>query len=320
MPDADARRGGGNRALVVGCGFIGSHIVEKLVQAGEPPVVLTRTRPPEDVVSLLGESDLRLGDAADPAALEGAMEGVSSVIYSAGGLLPAASEQDPDLDARLTLEPVQALLAALRDRPEVELLYISSGGTVYGEPERLPVDEAHPTRPLGSYGRLHLECEAEVERSRVEHGLRTRILRCATVYGERQHPGRGQGAVVTFLHRVENGEPIDLYGEGNTIRDYIYVGDVARTCVDLLGCVDGPPILNVSSGEGTSLLDLVHLVEDQVGRQAKVVSHPEREFEVHRVVLDSTQLHQLIGSDTTSLPAGIARTHDWLSSTVVETM
>ena len=111
---------------------------------------------------------------------------------------------------------------------------------------------------------------------RAASGLRARILRCSTVYGERQRPDRGQGAVVTFLHRIERGEPVDLYGEGTTVRDYVYVGDVARACVELVGRTDGPPVLNVASGEGTSLLELLRLVEDELGRRAEVVEHPAR--------------------------------------------
>lgn len=319
MAGAEIRYGEGGRTLLVGCGFIGSHVVERLARGGRPPVVLTRSRPSEEVAALIEEPDLRIGDAADPEALADALNGVGSVIFAAGGLLPAASEQDPELDARLTLGPVEATLEALRERPGVELLYISSGGTVYGEPERVPVDEGHPTHPRGTYGQLHLACERAVERERLEHGLPARILRCATVYGERQRPDRGQGAVVTFLHRVERGESIDLYGKGTTVRDYIYAGDVAEACAGLLGRDEGPPILNVGTGTGTSLFELLHMVEDHLGRRAKIVEHPERSFEVRQVVLDPTELRRIVEIDFMPLPAGIARTHEWLSSAVVET-
>jgi UDP-glucose 4-epimerase len=317
MGNADARV---DRTLVIGCGFIGSHLVEALARAGERPVVLTRSAPPEEVASLLGDGDLHLGDAADAEALRSALEGVGCVIFSAGGLLPAASERDPELDARLTLDPLASVLDALRSRPEIELLYISSGGTVYGEPQSLPVDESHPTRPRGSYGKLRLACEAAVERRRLSRGLRSRILRCATVYGERQRPDRGQGAVVTFLHRVERGEAIDFYGDGTSVRDYIYVGDVATACVEIRGRAGGPPVLNLSSGEGTSLRELLRLVEEELGQEATIVSHPGRGFEVGAVMLDPSRLQGLIEFRPTPLRAGIARTRQWLSSGVPESV
>jgi UDP-glucose 4-epimerase len=324
VPNAPAWKGRaaggrqGTRALVIGSGFIGSHIVAELVAADLPPVVLTRSRPARSVAAALAADDLHVGDAGDPAAVEAALEGVDQVFYCAGGLLPAASEQDPERDAELTLRPLRAVLEALRTRPAIRLGYISSGGTVYGQPEALPVPETAPTHPLGSYGRLHLACEREIERDCAEHGLDARILRCATVYGENQLPDRGQGAVVTFLHRIEHGQTIDLYGGGETIRDYVYAGDVAAVAVETMARKDCPRVLNVASGTGTSLVDLVALAEREVGREAVVERHPERGFDVHAIFLDISRLRALTGFEPTSLEDGIARTHRWLTAIATE--
>lgn len=304
--------------LVIGCGFIGSNVVEALVDRGDPPLVLSRSRPPEDVVATVGEANLRLGDAADRGVLEGALSGVARVIFCAGGLLPAASERDPGRDRRLTLEPVATTLAVLGGRPGVTLTYLSSGGTIYGEPARIPVREEDPTAPISTYGRLHLECERMIARAAQETGLRARVLRCSTVYGEHQRPDRGQGAVVTFLHRIEHEQPIDLYGGGSTIRDYVYVGDVARAVIEMAATEDGPSVVNVGSGQGTSLLELLRLAEAEVGRPAKVVEHSERDFEIHQIVLDTTRLRGLIEFEPTPLEAGIARTHRWLETVAAE--
>ncbi|MDQ2632097.1 MAG: NAD-dependent epimerase/dehydratase family protein [Actinomycetota bacterium] len=311
-----ARDGQGPRALLIGCGFIGSHVVEELARASRPPVVLTRSRPASAVASLIPEGDLHLGDAQDQEVLERALEGVGHVVFTAGGLLPAASEEDPKRDERLTLEPVRAVLAALAERPGVTLTYLSSGGTIYGEPDEVPISEDAPTDPRGVYGRLHLICEKEVLAAHRERGLDVRILRCATVYGEHQLPDRGQGAIVTFLHRIEKGEKVRLFGDA--VRDYVYAGDVAEVIVRLLDCDEVPPVLNLGSGEGTSLNELLALAEKEVGRPAKVERHPRRDFEVRRVVLDTTRLRSLIEFEPTPLEAGISRTHCWLTSGVVE--
>jgi UDP-glucose 4-epimerase len=276
--------------------------------------VLTRSQPVDAVAAVVEAGDLHVGDAADPEALEPALEGVGHVLYCAGGLLPAASEQNPERDAELTLRPLRGVLEALASRPGAKLTYVSSGGTVYGEPMSVPVPETAPTGPLGAYGRLHLLCEEEIERRCAEQGLQARILRCSTVYGPHQRPDRGQGAVVTFLHRIERGETIDLYGDGGTVRDYVYAGDVARVVYDLLDSDDGPRVLNVGAGEGTSLLDLLRLAERQVGRKAIVERHPERGFDVHRIVLDVSRLREQTGFEPTPLEAGIAQTHAWLAN------
>ena len=302
------------RTLVVGCGFIGSHVVTTLGRSGEPPRVLTRSRPVEPVAAAVAPGELVLGDAGEPALLERALSGVERVAYCAGGLLPTASERDPQRDRELTMGPIEALLKALRRRPGVTLVYLSSGGTVYGDPARLPAREGDPTVPISTYGRIHLDCEEAIEAARRETGLRSRILRCATVYGEHQAPDRGQGAVVTFLDRIERGVPIDLFGDGGTIRDYVYAGDVAAVVAALLGSAEGPPVLNVGTGVGTSLLALLHLTEAEVGREAKVVRNPARGFEVRQIVLDTTALRKVVALEPTPLAEGIRRTHRWLAA------
>lgn len=304
---------------MIGCGFIGSRTAEELATAGVPTAVLTRSHPAASVADLIGEQDLHLGDAADPALLEAALEGVDRVVFTAGGLLPAASELEPQRDAELTLAPLRAVLAALRERPETSFVYLSSGGTVYGEPEHNPISEDAPVRPLGSYGRLHVQCEGEILRAREESGLRARILRCSTVYGERQRPERGQGVIVTFLHRVATGIPVDLYGGGASVRDYIYVGDVAEAIRRLAGHDRGPAVVNVGSGEGTSLAEVLAAVEAEVGRPAEVIEHDAREFEVHRIVLDVSRLRELATVERTPLADGIAKTWEWLRAALPET-
>jgi UDP-glucose 4-epimerase len=304
--------------LVIGCGFIGSNLVAALADRGEPFTVLTRNRPPAEVTALIGEGDLRLGDAADPAVVADAAAEASRIVFCAGGLLPAASEQDPELDRRLTLAPVESTLTALEGRPEVILTYLSSGGTVYGEPVRVPVRETDPTAPKSAYGKLHLACEEMIAAASRNSGLRARVLRCATVYGEHQQPDRGQGAIVTFLHRIENDEKIDLFGGGSTVRDYVYVGDLAQAIIETMDSAEGPDLVNVGSGEGTSLLEILRLAEAQVGRQAKVTTNPERGFDVHRIVLDPSRLREMTSFAPTSLEEGIARTHRWLVSAAGE--
>jgi UDP-glucose 4-epimerase len=306
--------GPGARTLVIGCGFIGSRVVTELAARDRPPIVLTRSHPPDEVLRAIPAGNLHLSDAADAAALGHALSGVDNIVYSAGGLLPSESEGDPELDALLTLGPLRTVLEVLRTRLGKRLTYISSGGTVYGDPDELPVKETAPLRPHGSYGQLHLACEQEIETCRREHGLHARVLRCSSVYGERQLPDRGQGVIPTFLHRIEQGRQIDLYGADETVRDYVYVGDVAGAVVALLDRDDGEAILNLGSGEGTSLTELLRLVERQAGRCAIVKNHPKRDFDVQRVILDITRLRNLLPFEPTPLELGIERTHAWLNA------
>jgi UDP-glucose 4-epimerase len=308
----------GSKILVLGCGFIGSNIVEELAGLSSPPRVLTRSQPPAAVGKLLRGGDLLLGDAREPELVERALAGIDHVIFSAGGLLPAASEEDPELSAELTLGPVKTVLEALSSRPDVSLMYLSSGGTVYGEPAEVPVSEDAPTRPLGAYGQLHVACEEAVLAHGRQHGARVRILRCSSVYGRHQHPDRGQGALVTFLNHIETRRPVELFGGGESVRDYVYAGDVAKVVARLLETTGGEPVLNVGSGEETSLIELLRLAELEAGREAEVNQHPAREFEVGRIVLDISRLRDLIEFQPIPLQQGVALTHRWLSTEAPE--
>jgi UDP-glucose 4-epimerase len=264
-------------------------------------------------VADLGIDELIIGDASDRATTQSALEGVRYVVFCAGGLLPVHSAQDPERDAVLTLPPLHTVLNELRRRRGVRLTFISSGGTVYGEATTIPTPEDHPTRPTSAHGQLRVECEEAIERACRDHGLTAaRMLRCATVYGEHQQPDRGQGAVPTFLRHVEDDEPIVLFGDPGNARDYVYAGDVARVVAALLGRTDGPRVLNVGSGVGTSLDELVALVETQVGRTAEVVRRPSRPFDVHRSVLNIARLQELMEFRPTPLEEGVRRTHAWL--------
>jgi UDP-glucose 4-epimerase len=305
--------------LVVGCGFIGSNVAAELSSRERRFAVLTRTPPSREVADAIDPEEVRIGDAADRDVMEAALSGVSEVVYCAGGKLPAATEQDPEHSTELTLEPIRTLLSCLRERRGVGLTYISSGGTVYGEPEMVPVPEEAPTTPRALYGKLHLACEEAIARARETDGLDARVLRCSTLYGEYQLPDRGQGAVVTFLDRVQREREIMIYGDGGAVRDYLYAGDVAKAIVDLLDRDDVPSILNVGSGRATSLAELVGVIEEEVGKRARIVSQPERGFEVHRIVLDIARLRDLLGFEPLPLAEGVARTHSWLASTTGHT-
>lgn len=171
---------------------------------------------------------------------------------------------------------------------------------------------------MGAYGRLHLACEEAVLGHGREHGTEVRILRCSSVYGRHQRPERGQGALVTFLNRIETGRPVEIFGGGESIRDYVYASDVAKAVARLLETTGGEPVLNVGSGEETKLIELLRLAEQEAGREAEVVQHPAREFEVGRIVLDIGRLRDLVDFQPIPLQQGIELTHRWLSTEAPE--
>lgn len=301
------------RVLLIGAGFIGCHVAEGLSAAGIPTRLLSRSGLPLDLGGLSGV-EVFAGDAGDPSLIADALVGVEHVFYCAGGLLPAQSNRRPILDISLTLPPLVALLETLRAHPGTGVTFLSSGGTVYGRPVRLPVDEEHPTDPITSYGILKLAGEKYLQMYAALYGVPIRILRCSNVYGERQPPDRGQGVVAAFLQRALNDEPVVVFGDGSIVRDYLYVGDLVRVMLELMPLPDGPSVVNVGSGRPASLNDLLGLIEDVTGTRVRVDRRPSRDFDVPAIVLDVNRLRRMVAFEPVPLRLGVERTWAWMSA------
>jgi UDP-glucose 4-epimerase len=295
-----------SRTLVVGCGFIGERFAAELVRRGIDTVVLTRSEPNEIKCARLEGAEVVVGDAAGPA-LSRALRGVGHVIYAAGGLMPAESEQEPAADAALTLRPVASVLDALVEHAGVRLTYISSGGTIYGRPRYLPVDEEHPTEPISAYGINKLAAEKLVAARAARHGTQVRILRCSNVYGETQPVDRGQGAIAAFAARLRRGEPIVLYGDGGVIRDYVHVEDVVSAGLALCERPPDPRVVNVGLGAGHSLAQVIDLMGKIFGEPPTVERLESRDFDITEIVLDVSRVKMLIPFDPMPLEHGIHR-------------
>ena len=294
--------------LVLGAGFIGAHMTEHLLAAGHRPRVLTRSPVSDDLVRRLEGADLVVGDATIRSVAAAAIEGCDHVFYCAGGLMPAESNLDPALDASLALPPLISVLLALKDRPGTGLTFISSGGTVYGEPAQVPVAEDHPTDPITSYGVLKLAAEKYVLMYRRLHGVDARVVRCSNVFGDHQPAARGMGLIAAVLARVKRGEPVVLFGDGLNVRDFVYVRDVVDVMRRLAETGAGPPVLNVGSGHGVTLREIVELCGQVTGLPIEIEMQPDRGFDVRAIVLDISALRATVDFEPTPLADAIART------------
>jgi UDP-glucose 4-epimerase len=189
-----------------------------------------------------------------------------------------------------------------------KLVFSSSGGTVYGEPIYVPLDESHPTNPKALYGVTKLAIEKYIYYCNREYGINASILRVSNPYGERQRVGSGQGAIGVFLHKALKGESIEIWGNGNIQRDYIYIEDVADAFVRALGYRGEKSILNISSSEGKTLNELLDLIEGILGRPIERNYLPQRNFDVGVNVLDNSLAKKELGwAPKVSLIDGINR-------------
>jgi UDP-glucose 4-epimerase len=294
--------------LVVGGGFLGSHIARGLVRHGAPTTVLTRTMPEPQTQARLGASRLVLGDASDLKRVEEVTRNVGCVVWCAGGLLPAESNQRPIDDALAQLKPLLVMLDRLAHLEGTRIMLISSGGTVYGNPSVLPVPEDYLPRPLTSHGVTRLAAEHYLGLYQRVYCVPAVALRCGNVYGEGQRSDRSQGVVAATFARVQRGLPIPVFGDGSTVRDYIHIDDVVDVVIQLLEQPDLPDVVNVGSGVGTPLRELLALIETVTERPIAIERYPARPGDVGTVVLDIALLKSLIRFEPTLLREGLLRT------------
>jgi UDP-glucose 4-epimerase len=296
------------RSLVIGAGFIGTHLVRRLRAEDAEVRVLTRSPLEGERRARLDGAEIVIDDATVQGIVGAALDGVEHVFYCAGGLMPAQSNLDPATDAALALPPLLRVLEELRARPGVRLTFLSSGGTVYGNPATIPVAEDHPTEPQTSYGIMKLASEKYVLMYARLYDVGVRILRCSNVYGEFQPSDRGQGFVAAALSRLADGRPITLFGDGRNVRDFVYAPDVAGVIVALAARAGGPRLLNVGSGEGVEIRELLGLLEDVTGTTATIDWQPDRGLDVRRIVLDVAALRRELDFAPTPLRDGLAAT------------
>jgi UDP-glucose 4-epimerase len=246
--------------------------------------------------------------------MERSMIGVDHVVYVAGGLDPPTAAELPLEDAIGTLSPLLSTLETVRSLGDVSLTYISSGGAVYGNPTRTLATEADAPRPVSTYGVSRLAGEVYSQMYAGTFGITTQVVRCANVYGPGQSHSRPQGAVAVFLNRVAAGLTIAIFGNGASIRDYVYIDDVtsalARLVLNRVDC----GVVNLGSGAGHSVVELLEVVSRTIGRSPVVEFVPRRPHDVDAIVLDISKLRSLIPYEPATLQDGVRATWETLNA------
>jgi UDP-glucose 4-epimerase len=235
------------------------------------------------------------------------------VHYYAWGSIPASANSNARGDLIVNLDSILGLLEALRRRGQGRIVFSSSGGTVYGKLREIPVPEDHPVAPITAYGAGKATAEIYLGFYRAMYGMDCRIARIANPYGAGQNITRKQGAVTTFAHSALTGQPIEIWGTGDVVRDYIHIADLAAFLVTL-SCSprrEDAHIFNVGTGIGTSLNEIVTMLETQLNRNLLVHRKPMRAFDVPISILSNRRAKDIFGwSPRISLGAGIIRTTD----------
>ena len=274
-----------------GAGFIGSHVVDAYVEAGHDVVVVddlsSGARANLNPAAAFYQVDIRQPELGEILVAERP----DLVNHHAAQIDVRRSVADPAFDADVNVLGSINLLESARAAGVRKVIYISSGGAIYGEPERLPCDELHPVRPLSPYGVSKYTVEQYLRSYRQSYGLDYTVLRYANVYGPRQDPHGEAGVVAIFCSQMLAGETPIVHGSGEQARDFVFVADCARA--NLLALDRGAGrAYNLGTGTGTSINALAALLKDLIDYDGPVAHGQAKAGEVFRITLDASRARE----------------------------
>jgi len=299
-----------------GKGFIGSHLVDALVAAGRRVRVVDQPGvAPFSEPAIVAKVDWREGNFSDEDHIASALDGCDVCYHLVSTTLPKSSNADPKYDIESNLIGTLRLLERAVSAGVKKIVFVSSGGTVYGIPRTVPVEETHSTEPISSYGISKLAIEKYLHLYFDLHKLDYTILRVSNPFGERQRTRAQQGAIAIFLGKILRGETVDIWGDGTTVRDYVYIGDVTQALLQAAAHRGPEKLFNIGSGVGLTLNDVLDEIERATGLKSKRNYAPARGFDVPRNVLSIARAKKVLGwAPATSFSDGLARTVAWLKS------
>jgi UDP-glucose 4-epimerase len=302
------------RTLVTGgAGFIGSHVVDALVERGDDITVLddVSTGRRENLEQALAKgAEFVDGDIRDAAAVAELCDRVrpEAIFHLAAQIDVRTSVADPAFDARVNVEGTVNILRAAQASGVQRVINTSSGGAIYGEAQTIPAPEDHPVAPEAPYGLSKFCAEKYCELFTRLHGLSTVSLRYGNVYGPRQDPLGEAGVIAIFCGKVLGGERATIFGDGRQTRDYVYVGDVVAANLRAAESDAGGPF-NIGVGLEVSVLDLVEALRPHAADGFDPEHAPERLGEVQRISLDTSRAREELGWEAkVGLEEGLERT------------
>jgi UDP-glucose 4-epimerase len=294
-------------------GFIGSHLVDRLITDGYNVTGI------DDLSSgrldnLPSGLDFRKLDIRDSEVQSLVAELRPDIVFHlAAQISVSVSAREPQLDADVNIGGALNLFEGIRavEGKPAKIVYVTSGGTAYGDPEIIPADESTPVRPLSPYGASKLAVETYLPVYEKLCDLKYSIIRLANVYGPRQDPHGEAGVVAIFAKAMLAGKPLTIFGDGNDERDYIYVQDVVDAIARAAeGTLPGP--FNVGTGIGTSTNRIFEVVAQHCGHSEAASHGPDRPGDINRISLDPSKAKLELGwVPQISLEDGLKTTVDW---------
>lgn len=303
------------RILVFGAGgFIGQHLVRRLAHMGERVIAVSRSDTDLDL-SNVETVTAALRDTSDFAPL---VARSSKVVYLASTSTPGTSAGRPLAELAGNLQPLAALLQVLQDHAAVELLYLSSGGSLYTSTNDIAATERSDVRPRSYHGAGKIAAEYFISAWCNQYSGRATILRPSNVYGPGQLERAGFGIVPVALGKIRRQETLHVWGDGSVVRDYLYIDDLVDLTAAILSrqMFAGAQVVNACSGIGVSLNELFVVMEAVTGQPLQRRYESGRELDAKRVTMNSDLAQRAYGwSPVTTLREGLERT--WASLNII---
>jgi UDP-glucose 4-epimerase len=283
-----------NILLLGGGGFIGSNLARFLKKQGHNVTIYDRNIKQK---RFPGPFFFIEGDFFKENNLVELIRNQDVVVHLISSVIPASSTQHTEKAYSQDILKTLELIECCRDNGVKKIVFLSSGGTIYGRNYHSPITETSSTNPINHYGIMKLTIEKILLMHNNIYGMQNVILRVANPYGQGQNPSKKIGAVTVFLDMILNDKTIMIYGNGDIVRDYIEISDVvlaleAGIQSDISKYVE--PVFNVGTGKGTSISELISLIESISGKKAKINYVEERGIDVKYNVLDTTKTSNIL--------------------------
>ncbi len=303
--------------ILGGAGFLGGNLARALVKQGEYPKVFARPSfSVSTIEDILDSVEVIRGDFMDDVAIRKATKDVDTVFHLISTTFPSMTIESSVYDVMSNLLPTIRLVEICLANQVKKVVYGSSGGTVYGEPQVIPTPEHHSLMPTSAYGQSKLTIENYLNFYARSTELDVNVLRISNPYGPGQNQLRVQGIIAVAMGCAYHNRVLKIYGQGEAIRDYLYVDDVTEALL-LAAETVGSSIINVSSGVGHSVMEIVETVEKISGRTIQKEFIPARLGDVKVNILDNTRAFEIYGwRPKVEFQDGLHRTWQWITKKV----
>jgi len=295
-----------------GGGFLGVNLCRRLASAGHRVRAFGRR---SLFAGALEHVDWYQGDFSDAMALAAAIDTYEIVFHLLHATTPQSANLDMGADLQQNVISSLGLFNVSSKLGVKRLVFVSSGGTVYGPSKQIPIPESAPTEPITAYGIGKLAIEKYLALYENLYGLEYRILRVSNPFGPFQIPVKNQGIIAALMLRAINNEPIEIWGDGSVVRDYIYVDDVVAALEKAMNDQSDVRIFNIGSGRGRSLIEVIGAIEALLNVKLKIVRKQARPIDVPVSVLSIERAREVLGwAPNTSFETGLQCTLDWWRS------